>query len=224
MSDIHRFPLLAQLEPEIRSRVTAALRWRTYGQGEIIVGPDDDSGDVFFLDTGQIFAVHWTADGREIIFSAIPERGYFGELMAIDGMARSLSVYARTPARLAIMPAGFFHELLNSSLIFRNAVLVDLARRIRDLTERNCQLTTFSVIDRVKAFLLRSAAEANCLCPGALLTVPTHAEIAAYIGANREAVSRAFSRLRQLKIVTGGRGGVRISDPEALMVLCEDDS
>ncbi|SEN26124.1 cAMP-binding domain of CRP or a regulatory subunit of cAMP-dependent protein kinases [Paracoccus alcaliphilus] len=218
MRDIDRFTLLARLEPDAKQHAAAALRWRSYGAGEIVMGPDEDSGDVFFLSTGQIFAVHWTADGREIIFSAIPETGYFGELMAIDGVRRSLSVYARTPASLAIMPGGIFRELMDSSPAFRRAVLIDLARKVRDLTERNCQLTTYSVIDRVKAFILRFAAEASRLQPGALLPeLPTHAEIAAHIGANREAVSRAFSTLRRQKIITGSGRGLQISDPEALM-------
>ncbi len=218
MRDVDRFTLLAQLEPDIKQRAAAALRWRNYSAGEIIIGPDEDSGDVFFLGSGQIFAVHWTEDGREIIFSAIPETGYFGELMAIDGVRRSLSVYARTTASLAILPGSVFQELMDISPAFRRAVLIDLAKKVRDLTERNCQLTTYSVIDRVKAFILRFAAEASRLQPGDLLPdLPTHAEIAAHIGANREAVSRAFSTLRRKKIITGSRRGLQISDPEALM-------
>lgn len=221
--DIDRFPLLARLDADTKQRVSAALRWRDFGMGEIILGPDDDSGDVFFLHSGQIFAVHWTGDGREIIFSAIPEAGYFGELMAIDGVPRSLSVYARSAVRLAILPAAVFHELMDGNAGFRRAVLVDLARKIRDLTERNCELTTLSVLDRLKAFILRSAVQSSRLQPGDRLPdLPTHAEIAAQIGANREAVSRAFSVLRHRKIITGDRRGLRIGDPQALMTATGD--
>lgn len=224
--DIDRFPLLAHLDPARKQRVSEALRWRDFGPGEVILGPDDDGDDVFFLDSGQIFAVHWTEGGREIIFAAIPEAGYFGELMAIDGVPRSLSVYARSAVRLAILPAAVFRDLMDVSADFRQAVLVDLARKIRELTERNCQLTTFSVLDRLKAFILRSAARSGRVQSGDKLPdLPTHAEIAARIGANREAVSRAFSILRRSGIITGDRrGGLRIGDPQALLGVAGGDA
>lgn len=47
-------------------------------------------------------------DGREIVFSTIPEGSYLGELMTLDGAARSLCVFARTPARLDNTPATAF--------------------------------------------------------------------------------------------------------------------
>lgn len=217
--DPARFPLLAGLEDDQRQRALQSLRWRRFGTGAVILDQDDTSGDVYFLGSGRLLAVYWTKDGREIIFSAITEGDYFGELTALDGAPRSLCVYARTAAELAVMPAAMFRELIDHSPIFRHAILTNLSRRVRDLTERTCQLTTYSVVDRVKAFILRSAAEAGHLQPQAVLSdFPTHAEIAAQIGANREAVSRAFSALRQQGIVQTDRSSLTIQDPDSLLI------
>ncbi|WP_199259722.1 Crp/Fnr family transcriptional regulator [Paracoccus binzhouensis] len=216
--DIGRFPLLAGLEDAVRQRAARSLRWQNFDSGAIVIDRDDEQADVHFLARGQLMAVYWTRDGREIIFTAMSEGSYFGELTALDGAPRSLCVYARSPAELAIMPAATFRELIHDSALFRDRVLAGLTHRVRDLTERMCQLTSLSVPDRVRSFVLRRAAESGCLNPGAVLRdFPTHAEIAAQIGANREAVSRALSAMRRDGILRAGRGEVAILDPDRLL-------
>lgn len=216
--DPRQFPLLACLSAEALEMAGAALRWSQYHQGQIILGQDDTSGDVFFLAEGRLLAVTWTEDGREIIFSAMAEGSYFGELTALDGGSRSLCVYARTPCHLAVIPGPVFCRLMDEDAGFRAKVLRDLTARIRALTERNFQLMTFSVPERVKAFILRRAAEQGCLTPGSVLAeFPTHAEIAARIGANREAVSRSLSALAQAGIIASRRGSLTLLSPEDLL-------
>jgi CRP-like cAMP-binding protein len=216
--DVERFPLLSGLEDGLRQRAVLSLRWQRFDNGAIIIDRDDEEGDVHFLAQGQLMAVYWTQGGREIIFTAISEGSYFGELTALDGAPRSLCVYARTPAELAIMPAPVFRDLIRDSALFRNRVLAGLTHRVRDLTERMCQLTSLSVYDRVRAFVLRRAVENGCLRAGGVLqNFPTHAEIAAEIGANREAISRALSAMRQNGILRAGRGEITIADPDRLL-------
>lgn len=216
--DPKQFPLLACLSPEALQLAEGALRWSYYQDGQSILGQDDTSGDVYFLAEGRLLAVTWTEDGREIIFSAMAEGSYFGELTAIDGGSRSLCVYARTPCRLAVMPGAVFCRLMDEDAGFRTQVLRDLTARIRALTERNFQLMTFSVPERVKAFILRRAAEQGRLAPGSVLgDFPTHAEIAAQIGANREAVSRSLSALAQAGVIASRRGALTLLLPEDLL-------
>lgn len=216
--DPKQFPLLACLSPEALQLAEGALRWSNYQDGQSILGQDDTSGDVYFLAEGRLLAVTWTEDGREIIFSAMAEGSYFGELTAIDGGSRSLCVYARTPCRLAVMPGAVFCRLMDEDAGFRTQVLRDLTARIRALTERNFQLMTFSVPERVKAFILRRAAEQGRLAPGSVLgDFPTHAEIAAQIGANREAVSRSLSALAQAGVIASRRGALTLLMPEDLL-------
>lgn len=216
--DIAQFPLLAALEPAFRDRAARALRWQHFDSGAVIIDRDEEQADVHFLARGQLMAVYWTRDGREIIFTAMSQGHYFGELTALDDAPRSLCVYARTPADLAAMPAATFRELIAESPVFRDRVLCGLTHRIRDLTERMCQLTALSVPDRVRSFILRRAVETDNLRPGAVLRdFPTHAEIAARIGANREAVSRALSAMRRDGTLLALRGELTIADPERLL-------
>lgn len=217
--DPAQFPLLAALPPDLRHTIAASMRWTQYSEGQTILAQADASGDVYFLARGRLLAVNWTEDGREIIFTSLAEGSYFGELTALDGGPRSLCVYARTSSSLAVMPVDVFRGLIHDSPAFRDRVITDLVSRVRQLTERNCQLITYSVPDRVKAFILSRAAEQGQLTAGSVLTAfPTHAEIAAHIGANREAVSRTLSALAQDGTITARRGALTILAPDQLMI------
>ncbi|CAN5247845.1 hypothetical protein BH10PSE6_BH10PSE6_38960 [soil metagenome] len=55
--------------------------------------------------------------------------------------------------------------------------------------------------------------------PDITITPPTHYEIAARIGSNREAVTREFSRLELEKVLEIGRRSIRIVDMRRLKVI-----
>ena len=194
------------------------LRAVSVSAGQNVFDQDDDSCDVFFPVKGELLALQLDSEGRELIFSRINPGGYFGELSAIDLRPRSLSVYAKTDARLLVLKRTVFSELISSLPLIRDRVLNDLVARIRILTERAYQLTTHNVQERVMSYLVRLALEAGEFKPnGSLKQVPTHAEIAGTIGANREAVSRCMSNLKRDGIVDAGRQRVVILQPDALL-------
>jgi len=92
--------------------------------------------------------------------------------------------------------------------------------RVRSLTMRNMELTTFSVEQRVVSYLIALAMARGQLEEGGLLDdAPTHAEIAASIGANREMVSRTMTRLGRKGLVRTARQKIEILDPDALSDL-----
>lgn len=177
----------------------------------------DTSHDVYFLLDGALLAVYWTEEGREIVFSRFPKGAYFGELSAIDETPRSLAVFAKTKARILSMKQDCFLQLLDQIKPVRDRVILDLAKRIRTLTDRSTEMTTLSVEQRVGSYLLRLAAEHGKLAAGSIIkNAPTHSEIAGTIGANREMVSRSISKLAKRGIIKSSRQRIEICDPEGL--------
>jgi|GEM_PF-866924 len=186
--------------------------------GGTLFGAEDAEADIYFLVSGRLLAVHYTADGREIVFAAIPEGGYMGELSALGDSGRSLSVYATEESQLMVMPKDIFLDLIDTQKKFRDILIQDLAQKIQFLTSHVRDLTTYSVKNRLAVFILRLAAEQNCLKNGGALTkFPTHAEIANHIGANREAVSRAISALSRKGVILTSRQSLEIVDIDALI-------
>ncbi len=115
------------------------------------------------------------------------------------------------------MPQATFLELFNRVPAIRTFVVNSLVARVRHLTAKNLELTTFSVGQRVASFLISMALERDVLEKGGVINdAPTHAEIAASIGANREMVSRAVTQLVKKKAIRSARQRIELVDPDIL--------
>ena len=210
-------PLFKGLTKADLQGVNVAFQEKSFSAWETIFNQEDCSRDVYFLLSGALIAVYWTNDGREIIFSRFTEGSYFGELAALDGGQRSLAVLARKSAKVLVLPPTVFLALFDQVDVIRRRITTDLASRIRRLTAQKLELTVFSVEQRVASYLIGLAMERGCLTAGGVLDdAPTHAEIAASIGANREMVSRIMTRLTRSGIVKSSRQRIELLDPGAL--------
>lgn len=210
-------PLFEGLTPDELAGVPLEASEQTLDAWQTIFDQEDDSYDLYFLLEGSLLAVFWTSEGREIVFSRFPVGAYFGELAAFDGTPRSLAVVAKTPAKVLSVKRDSFLQLFNDVPLVRDRIARELVRRIRTLTDRNMEMTTLSVEQRVNIYLLRLAAEHGQLQKGAVIAnAPTHAEIAGSIGANREMVSRSVSKLAKRGVIKAARQRIEILDPEAL--------
>lgn len=210
-------PLFEGLTPDDLAGITLGASEQSLDAWQTIFDQEDKSNDLYFLLSGSLLAVFWTTEGREIVFSRFPVGAYFGELAAFDGTSRSLAVVAKTNSKVLSVKRESFLQLFNEVPVLRDRITRELVARIRTLTERNMEMTTLSVEQRVGTYLLRLAAEHGKLCIGAVIeNAPTHAEIAGSIGANREMVSRSVSKLAKRGIIKSARQRIEILDPEAL--------
>ncbi|WP_371225810.1 Crp/Fnr family transcriptional regulator [Roseovarius sp. 2305UL8-3] len=215
-------PLLAGVSEADLADVDLTFQEKSFGSWELLFNQQDKSRDVFFLLSGALLAVYWTPDGREIIFSRFATGSYLGELSALDNGRRSLAVVARRPATVLILPQASFMDLFEKVALVRQRVVADLVRRVRDLTARNMELTAFSVEQRVASYLIALGMERGRLEEGGVLDdAPTHAEIAASIGANREMVSRTMTKLGRKGYLNSSRQRIELLNPEALSHLIE---
>lgn len=198
---------------------------RTLGSGQILFDQDEKSRDVYFLLSGRLLAVHWSEDGREMVFGRIDYRTYQGELAALDNGKRSLSVYAHRRAKVLVVSQADFQTLVEEIPLVRKRVIQGLVASVRRLTERLYQANLYTVEQRVRSYLVRLALESGQMEPGGTITdAPTHSEIANWVGSNREGVSRVMSGLKKAGIIDARRKQIRLLEPDMLLKsLSEDD-
>lgn len=209
----------AHLPPPAIQRIEAASRRRNVVAGQRVIERGDRGDSVLFVLQGHLMAAHWTEAGREIIYNEIGPGHAFGELSVLTEGMRSLTLYARSDCQLLEVPGSLFLELVDSHPTVRRGVIAALVGRIHALTDRIHQLSSLRVEDRLRSYLARRAeAQGGPQAGMVLKNLPTHAEIGNIIGANREAVSRAFALLRERGVIKPGRQSVRILHPEALSV------
>ena len=213
----HDLPLFHGLTPADFAGIEVSFVERRLRPWEILFHQQDRSRDVHFLLSGTLIALYWTADGREVIFTRFALGDHFGELAALDDGDRSLAVVARSEATVLTISGATFRTLFDSVPVLRWRITHGLVSRIRSLTARNLELTTFSVEQRVASYLFGLAVDRGQLRAGGVIEdAPTHAEIAATIGSNREMVSRIMSGLAKRGAIRTARQRIELLDPKIL--------
>lgn len=188
--------LLESLQPAERDAYARLCRWRRYAQNEQIIDSQSDSRDVFFVVKGMVRVVNYSLSGREVTLDNIGAGGYFGQLAAIDGSPRSANVMACEETVTAAMPPDHFSRLVSQHPTIGLAVMRELARLLRQSTDRIMDLSTLGANNRVHAELLRLArSDAGDGRRATISPIPSHSEIASRVSTTRETVARALGTL-----------------------------
>ncbi|MDH3594001.1 MAG: Crp/Fnr family transcriptional regulator [Rhodospirillales bacterium] len=187
--------------------------WRRYQAHEQIIHFHDDTRDVYFVVEGEVRAITYSLEGKEVTYRDIPAGGMFGEYAAIDGKPRSATIKALVPSYVAAMPATCFWEVLENHPSANAIMLKQLTRQVRTLTDRVFEFSTLAVKNRIHAELLRLARdhivdeETAVIVPS-----PTHADIASRISTHREAVTRELTELSRQELVERRHGSLVVRD------------
>jgi CRP-like cAMP-binding protein len=177
-----------------------------------LITRDDVDRDCFFVISGTLRVIAWSAAGREVSFRDVGPGQSIGELAALDGRPRSATVVALTDSVLARLSPEALTALLQRHWPICERLLRHLAATARLLTDRVVELSTLGTEQRLCAELLR------CVTPGAadgplvLAPAPSHSELAARIGTLRPEVTRALARLEERGLVQRGRGSLTLLD------------
>ncbi|QIE43801.1 Crp/Fnr family transcriptional regulator (plasmid) [Rhodobacteraceae bacterium SC52] len=180
-------------------------------EGRIIVEQGEESRDFYVVLSGGVIGLLITEGGRQVSFTEMGAGRYFGELSALDGSPRSITVSASERSRIARLNNDAFQDWLEREPRILRNIAIDLAARTRVLNERVIGLIVHDVETRVRMLLVRLAQEREQLIPeGVIHPAPTHEQMATYVGANREAVSRVVARLSKEGVITSKRQKVII--------------
>ena len=198
--DFRSFALFRDLGAETLGTLAAACSVRDFGPGELVVGHNDTTFDVFFLLSGKLNMSLYSADGQRVGFHEMQAGGMFGEISAVDGLPRSVSVEAATKCTIAMLPRQRFLGMIESTPCFAMAVAQQLAAHVRRLTTRVFEFSTMAVRQRLRAELLRQALPVDP-DTATIDPVPTHAELASRISTHREAVSREMAWLESKGLI-----------------------
>ncbi len=217
--DVGDLPILRDATPAARARAATRALWRSYPAGALIMDVEDVSSDVYFVVEGAVRVQIRTAGGRELILAELQAGGMVGEIAAIDGEPRTATVTAIVASRLCSLPADAFIDAATSSPAACLALLRHTTRILRRQAQRVLEREALPVRLRLCAELLRlSRPRTGGTHPGERIVSPPppQHEIAARIGARREAVSRELADLVRQGSVEKVRAGLVLPDPDSL--------
>lgn len=214
--------LLSTLSPDARAIIARRCHWRRFAGHEQIIDRDSDSRDVLFVTSGRVRIVNYSAGGREVSLDDVGAGGFFGELAAIDGAARSATVVALEDTIIASLVPSAFLALMKEHPELALAIMRRLAGIIRQANARIMDLSTVGAQSRVCGELLRLA-KADDADEGEwrIRPIPRHSDVASRASTTRETVARVLGDLVRHGVVKREADGLQIADPDRLSGLVD---
>ncbi len=153
-----------------------------------------------------------------------------GEMAALDSHPRSATVRALGAVEAAVIGGDAFRRFLATHPRVSGLVIRQLTFRLRSADQERSALASLTVLQRLASRLteLSRVAPSGPYAPSAPGPGRTNAvvhlaqdELAATVGATREAVAKALRLLRTQNVVRTGTRMVEILDPVLLALLAE---
>lgn len=192
---------MTSLSPEARRALQQKLRGFRVKKGESVLRFGEEPDDVFFVIEGQLEAQISTARGREVTLGLLGPGDVFGDMSVLDGQVQMVSVIARESCVLSRLSAQAFRDVLANEPEAVMFLLMHCIETIRDLMQQQFELVVFSVETRVRAELVRLAANRIKDNQARIPKFPTHRQLAAKLGTTREAVTRELNALEEAGLI-----------------------
>ncbi len=200
-----RVPLFSSLPPDALHTLAGRMRRRKLPSGTPIVYRGDPAGALYLILSGRVKVHSATASGDEIILAIKGPGDYFGEFSLLDGKPRAADVSALEATEIALLDGDALREILATRPAVSWALLLYLTARLRDQNAQLEMLMTRDVAGRVADLLLRLAdTQGTVLADGQQVRIEvglTQSDMAAFVGATRERVSRCLSAFRTQRAI-----------------------
>jgi CRP/FNR family transcriptional regulator, cyclic AMP receptor protein len=193
--------------------------------GETFYTPEDTSENLFILKKGRV-RIYRQSYARELTLSEIEPGTIFGEMALTAQRLRGSYAQALEPSILITMSRADLEQLMLDKPQVGIRITHLLSERLHSYEERMEDLTLKDIHSRLASLIL-------LLCEGeGVMTrqdikIPhhyTHERLGTMIGANREAVTRAFARLQDEGAVELRRRLIHVRDIEALRRVADHPS
>jgi CRP-like cAMP-binding protein len=185
--------------------------------GEIFFSPEDTTEKLFILKKGRV-RIFRQSDERELTLAEIEPGTMFGEMALTAQRLRGSYAQAIEPSVLIGMSRSDLEHIIVENPKVGNRLLQLLSERLAAYESRLEDLTLKDVPARL-ANLILLLSEGEGVKTRQDIKIPrhyTHERLGTMIGANREAVTRAFGLLQDQGAVELRRRLIHIKDMDAL--------
>ncbi|MEU4822748.1 Crp/Fnr family transcriptional regulator [Actinomadura citrea] len=217
---------LGDLTPVEREELAARGRVRDFDRGETLFAEGEDPGWVAVLLRGRVKACSYREFGGETILAVRGPGALLGEVAAIDGLPRSATVIALEPVGALAVTADEFMAFLQVHGRVSVLIMRMLCQRWRDADRKRVEFGMFDATGRVAQRLVELAERFGVpydrrtgAAGGDSVQITlnlSQEELAGWVGASREAVSKALRTLRRHGWIETGRRRLIVHDLQAL--------
>jgi CRP-like cAMP-binding protein len=187
------------------------------GAGEVFYTPREPDGKLFILKQGRV-RIYKMERTREFTLEVVDAGTVFGEVAFTAHRLRDAYAEATEPSILLAMDRAEVERLIQEKPLVGLRMISLLSERLRYYETRMEDLTLKEVPARLASLILFLVESEGVQVPGEIRipTRYTHEHIGTMIGANREAVTRAFGRLQDEEVIQMRRRLIYVQDVDAL--------
>ncbi len=192
-------------------------------EGETFYTPMDLCETLFVLQSGRVRLYRAVPEGREFTLGVLEAGTVFGEMTLTGQRLRGSYAQAMQESEISAMCRTDVERLILDKPRVGLQLVHLLSERLTAYETRMESLTLQEVPARL-AGLIFELMESQGVRSSAGYRIPTrytHQQLGTMIGANREAVTRAFARLREAGTVEVKRRYIHVTDMETLKRAAE---
>ena len=210
------FPIWDQLHPRQQRLLLDSLTFQTVSGGTTLRGGTTDCVGLVLIRTGQLRALVYSEEGREITIYRLFDRDMclFCAPCVISSIQFDVTIQAEKDTEFWSIPSGVYQSLMAESAVVANYTNELMASRFSEVMSRMEQFMWKSMDKRVAAFLLQEA-----VIEGTCELRTTHEAIANHLGSHREVITRTLRSFQGAGMVKLSRGRVTILDKKKLETL-----
>lgn len=220
MSDeiLRQAPLFAGLDDDAAATLSGSMSPSSLRRGEILFNEGDDGNQLYVVIEGKIKLGRTSPDGRENLLAILGPGQMFGELSFFDPGPRSATATAVTDVEMKSLGHEALIPVLEAHPVVAQALLNQLAGRLRRTNEVVGDLVFSDVPGRVAKALLDLASRFGRRADDGIHVNHdlTQEELAQLVGASRETVNKALADFAHRGWIRLEGKSVLISDSERL--------
>jgi CRP/FNR family transcriptional regulator, cyclic AMP receptor protein len=217
---------LAALPSQDRKALLATGRPHAYAPGETVLWEGEATTFVVLILSGWSVVSVETERGTRLILALRGAGEVVGDLAAVDQRPRSATVTALGQLDTVVVSGQQFRGFLASRPGATSLIMRQLSSRLRSADVERRSLASGTVLQRLAARLLELAERTGRKADDGIalnLPLPQH-ELAAAVGATREAVAKALRLLREEEVVRTGNRWLVVTNVQLLRLLAAGQS
>jgi CRP/FNR family transcriptional regulator, cyclic AMP receptor protein len=221
----HDQSFLDALGERPRAELLALGTPRVFPAGAVLLGERAATSHVIAILRGWALVSADTERGGRLILGLRGAGEIVGEMAALDRRPRSATVTALGEVRSVVLTGDRFRRYLAGNPAAGGLVLRQLSTRLRSADAERRALASETVLQRLAARLVELTDRTGRPGDGGIvidLPLLQH-DLAAAIGATREAVAKALRLLRDQGVVRTDRRRLTVLSPEPLRLLAAND-
>ena len=209
---------VSQLGPMHASALREMAVTRHFQVGTALFHEGGRGDRTFVIEGGIVKLSRVSEQGREVVLAVRGAGQLLGELSAVDGGYRSATALALQRTTALSIPTAEFRAYLVAHGDVAMIVAEALAVRLRETDDRRVETADLGALGRVARGLAELAARYGTTSENgtAIDRLMSQDELAGFIGASRESVSKALRQLQSVGLISVQRRGATIPDLEAL--------